>query len=115
MPLKLKRCRYAPLSNEQHNAIVAVLKQLELEGTTFLTGYFMLAALQIGLDTVNLSSACGIPRDFIRPRIKRLRQQKVWIGKDPNVDWDDPEEGGKGFLMDIMVAEGLVRRGTEYR
>lgn len=77
------------------------------------TGYVILLSICIGtIDADVLARVSGHSRDFVRLRFKRLRDQGVIVRRTFHVQWfdEDPKIANLAFVLDAMVAEGLVRR-----
>ena len=74
----------------------------------------LLASFFVGLSGDKIAKFLNLNRDdFVRPRVKRLREQGVWIGKNTlAIEWFDEEAGYMALLLDAMVAEGAVVRSS---
>ena len=74
----------------------------------------LLATLLIGTDADSIARFLNLNRDkFVRPRIRRLRQNGVLQGCTVVCDWYE-EDGSVCLMLDALVAEGsIVRCGGE--
>lgn len=102
------------LTSKEEADIKAALDELELVEDQWKTGRMMLAILHVGTaDADLLAKVTGYSRDFVRSRVKRLRDQKVLVGpKVFQVEWfdEDWKISNMSFLLDVLVAEGLLDR-----
>lgn len=99
--------------------LIAEIKRLDpkaQEGSEdFSTALMLLAGLIVGANEKKISQFTELPLYFIRPRAKRLREHGVWDGNKSCVDWFRKGEGGIAFWMDVLVAQGLMKRSIKNR
>lgn len=57
-----------------------------------------------------LAAITGVPYESARTLARRLRSNGVWVGGKTRCNWDDPQNGGIAFWMDVCVATGMLNR-----
>ncbi len=82
-----------------------------VNGTTTLSdddraGVVLLAAASLGANVRRVAAATGFRRAFVAECSRNLRKSGVWRGANTYADWDD----GIAFMLDVMVARGLMER-----
>jgi hypothetical protein len=72
----------------------------------------LLAFFHVGGDGDSIATHTGLSRKFVRPRVKRLRENGVFEGrKILNIEWmDESEHQHMQLLLDAMVANGHLTR-----
>jgi hypothetical protein len=71
----------------------------------------LLATMLVGPNADKIAKFLDLNRDnFVRPRVKRLRQNGILQGREILCDWDDERTGNMSVLLDALVAEGLIIR-----
>jgi hypothetical protein len=57
----------------------------------------------------------GIPPGLVQVVAARLYEGRIWENEEVRSEaWFDPHNGGVAFIVDLMVAEGvLIRRWSE--
>jgi uncharacterized protein with NAD-binding domain and iron-sulfur cluster len=55
----------------------------------------------------------GQPEAFVKPTLKRLRQQRALSGQTLRVAWTDKKTGGFAWILDAMVAHGDLARPVD--
>lgn len=70
----------------------------------------LLSAAVVGANIDRVHKFTSIPRERVREYAGRLRESGIWAGGHLHVDWQDEENGGIAFLMDTLVADGLLAR-----
>lgn len=80
----------------------------------FIGGTLLFSALSVGTSVRKLTKFTGFPAKEVKWRVKNLRQNGVFTrnGKICHGGWDDKESGGVAFIMDSLIAEGMVRRSS---
>ena len=79
------------------------------------TGVMLLAAMSTGGDESKICDATGLPVDFIRQRVDRLKENEVWTNDDV-ILMDDAktwQEENVAFVLLCLCAEGKVTRIKE--
>jgi hypothetical protein len=76
-------------------------------------GLVMMAEFSIGTrDPAAISQFTGVPLPLVEEFAGRLIANHIWL---PNgkiaADWDDQENGGLAFMLDVWVATGELERG----
>jgi hypothetical protein len=66
----------------------------------------------VGPNIVRVAKWAEMPRKKVAEYSKRLRKSGIWDGHKLSVDWLDEEEGGMAFLLDVMVALGMIERSA---
>jgi len=84
--------------------------EIKLDDPCFKTGVMLLASIQVGANADRLAKFCRYSRDFVRPRARRARKNGIWQYDAVSCDWFDEKSGGVAFWMDVMVAEGIMKR-----
>jgi len=79
------------------------------EEPAFKTGVLLLSALHVGANINRLTKFTGYPKDFVRDRVKRCRENGIFVGGEVVCGWFD-ENGGIAFWMDVLVADGLLAK-----
>lgn len=82
----------------------------EKEGAAFDLGVAMLSTCVVGPNIVRVAKFAQLPRETIRQPFNRLRENYVFIGDKLNVQWFSKNDGGIAFIMDLMVAQGLIEK-----
>lgn len=73
----------------------------------------MLSALEVGANADKVAKFTKLPRKEVRKLAKVLTKNKIWVKGKSRGDWFDDENGGVSFLLDSMVATGLLERVPE--
>ena len=69
------------------------------------------ASLYVGTSADRIARFLGLNRDkFVRPRVKRLRDNGVFVGREIHADWLDEKHGAIHLAISALVAEGLIKR-----
>jgi hypothetical protein len=94
--------------------IIAEVKKLDPNlsesDSSFKTARLMLTAATEGVFNADvLAGLVGLPRSFVRKRIKNLRDNGVFKDGKVYCEWFD-KNGGIAFWMDVCVAEGWMGR-----
>jgi hypothetical protein len=100
-------------SADEIKEIENALDEVGLSQSQWKTGFLLLLMLYArSFDAGVLAKISGYTREFVRSRMKRLRDQKILDGKILHVEWfsDNPATSNTAFLLDVMVADGLVDR-----
>jgi hypothetical protein len=74
----------------------------------------LVAAFHVGFNSDKIAKYTQLSRDFVRPRVKRLRENGVFEGRNVlNVEWlDQSDNQWMQLLLDAMVANGDITRKT---
>ena len=77
----------------------------------FLAVCVMLGSASHGPCADRLAQVLEVPRAKVRSIGQRLREVEIWAGRHViGNGWTDPESGGLGFLMDVLLYQGLLER-----
>lgn len=93
--------------------IKAALRLLDLgdEGSAgWNAGMVLLAATSVGANVYAIRRFTGLPLTLIRDCARNLRANGIWRGRVTYCEWLDVEDGDTAFLMDVLVAQGLLAR-----
>jgi len=82
------------------------------ESEDFKAGLVMLAPLEIGtIEPEAISQFTGVPLPLVEQFAERLRVGGIWRSDGTiAAEWDDPENGGLAFMLDVWVATGHLER-----
>jgi hypothetical protein len=85
-----------------------------IEGEKFYkAGMVLLGSLHVGPNIVRIAKWAKMPRKEVAEFSKVLRENGVWVNGNIEADWLDEEHGGMYFLLDMMVAAGMIERSPE--
>lgn len=70
----------------------------------------LLASAALGPDADRIAKFTGYSRDWVRKLSTRLRGQGIWKGGRVYAEWQDPENGGAAFWLDVCVGRGFMDR-----
>jgi hypothetical protein len=74
----------------------------------------VLAACHIAGEHVDaVSEISGFSREFCGRVVARLRKDRVLYAGKIRINWEHENHGDIGFVLDALVAAGLVRRGAD--
>lgn len=91
--------------------VVRLDPKLDRDDPCFKTGVMLLASLLVGANADRVAKFCRYSRDFVRPRARRARKNGIWRYDAVDSDeWFEKNLGGVAFWMDVMVAEGEMKR-----
>jgi hypothetical protein len=78
---------------------------------TFKTYMIMLSALVVGANAQKVSKFTEYPMSFVKPIAKNLKKNKIWYKGKTTATWfSDKKYGGTEFIVDSLVANGLVKK-----
>ncbi len=93
------------------NEVVRLDPKIDRDDPCFKTGVILLVAIQVGANADRIAKFCGYSRDFVRLRARRARKNGIWQYDAVNCDeWFEKKFGGVAFWMDVLVAEGQMKR-----
>jgi hypothetical protein len=95
------------------NAVHRLDPKIKSEDSSFKTAVLLLSALQVGANINRLVKFTGYPKNFVRERAQRCRQNGIFQGGKVACEWFDKDNGGIGLRCDVLVAEGVLERSTE--
>lgn len=70
----------------------------------------LLAAINVGQNQSKIVKLLGYPRALVAKFAYNLKKSGVWKNGKTYAEWNDPENGGIAFWMDVCVAQGLMER-----
>ena len=72
-------------------------------------GAILLASLVVGARNKAIAEFLDIPVHRVRKRSRNLRRNNIWQGVKVAADaWFKKPDGGTSFIMDSLVADGLM-------
>jgi hypothetical protein len=84
--------------------------KIKSDDPCFKTGVVLLVSLMVGANADRVAKFCKYSRDFVRPRARRARKNGIWQYDTVSCDWFDKKSGGVAFWLDVMTAEGILKR-----
>jgi hypothetical protein len=97
--------------DEIEKAILKMDPGLSRDDEAFKAQVVMLASAdQETLSITRLSKFTGLPYSLVAKFGHNLRKAGIWQGRKIHANWTDEKEGGVAFIMDSMVAVGLLKR-----
>jgi hypothetical protein len=72
----------------------------------------MIAALEVGQNIRKLHEFTGVPSPSISKFAHNLRKNGIWKNGKTRADWLDEKDGGTAFILDTLVATGMMRRAA---
>ena len=98
---------------EREEAIEIVEETLEVTDHSveeFMAGMALIGSVIVGPNIKKISKWAKLPRKIVAKFSRNLRDNEVWVGGKVYCDWTDEEAGGIAFIMDCMVATGLLEK-----
>lgn len=96
------------------NRVIATVRELDPDldeqDDGFKAAMVLVAGLMVGPITSKVSELTKLPLAFVEKCASNLEASGVWKDGKTHADWDDPEQGGWAFWMDVLVAEGMLER-----
>jgi hypothetical protein len=85
------------------------------DSSIFQTAMILFASELVGPWSDLISTFLGYPPALVQAVAARLYEARIWENDEVRSEkWFDPEKGGLAFMVDLMVAEGmLIRRWSE--
>lgn len=83
----------------------------------FMAGVVLVSGASVGPNTARVAKFTGYNRNQVREIGRRLRRNKLWVGRYLDIEpWFDKETGLVAFILDCMIANGDVERvGDKYK
>jgi len=83
----------------------------DLTDPSFQAACFQVASSIIGADEHKIGNLLGFDDKLVAEWARNLRQNGLWLPEGTVVHdhWFDPRGGAMGFIMDLLVARGLIQ------
>jgi DNA-binding XRE family transcriptional regulator len=112
LTMKTKQSPKLTLAVKISHALKTADPALKETDEIFKCAAILLASATLGPDEKAIATGLGYPLELVNKFAHNLRTSKIWKGGKVYADWDDKETGGTAFWCDVLVGQGLLKRGS---
>ena len=100
------------LRAEIRAAALEVEPEIDQDSEDFQATLTLLASTRVGPNIKKIVTVTGVPTRMVSAFAANLRKNGVWKNGKIYANWADEKDGGIEFILDCLVARGLMDRAA---